>query len=126
MPIQQAHGLFPRIIGKGDNANRLMELLFRMRSEATADESSTSKLGLMPSASIESLIIIDREIDFATVLLTQLTYEGLIDEMFGIRYNQAEIDSSIVGPPPGAQQSGKGPAAPDLEGRCRGRFSAPA
>lgn len=119
MPIQQTHGLFPRIIGKGDNAHRLMELLFRMRSEAAADESTTSKFGLMPSASIESLVIIDREIDFATVLLTQLTYEGLIDEMFGIQHNQAEIDSSIVGPAPGAPQSGRSPAAPVQQGLKR-------
>ena len=119
MPIQQAHGLFPRIIGKGDNAHRLMELLLRMRSETAADENPTSKFGLMPSASIESLIIIDREIDFATVLLTQLTYEGLIDEMFGVQHNQAEIDSSIVGPAPGTQQSGRSPAAPVQQGLKR-------
>ena len=120
MPIQEAHGLFPRIIGKGDHAHRLMELLFRMRSEATADESTITKFGLMPSASIESLIIIDREIDFATVLLTQLTYEGLIDEMFTIQHNQAEIDSSIVGSTPGAaQQSGRSPAAPAQQGLKR-------
>lgn len=107
MPIQEKYGLFPRIIGKGDHARRLMELLFRMRSEAMAGDSSmqTSKISMMPSASIESLIIIDREIDFATVLLTPLTYEGLIDELFGIKDNQAEIDSSIVGPAPGTQAS---------------------
>ena len=119
MPIQQAHGLFPRIIGKGDNAHRLMELLLRMRTEQAADDSNTSKFGMLPSAFIESLIIIDREIDFATVLLTQLTYEGLIDEMFGVRYNQAEIDSSIVGPAPGAQQSGKSVGAPQQQGLKR-------
>ena len=32
-----------------------------------------------------------------TPLLTQLTYEGLIDEMIGIQHNQTEVDSSIVG-----------------------------
>ena len=115
MLLQQKHGLFPRIIGKGDNAHRLMELLIRMRSEAAAEEPSTSfRLGMMPSQSIESLVIIDREIDFGTVLLTQLTYEGLIDELFGIKDNQAEIDVSIVGPAPGQQPSqaslGKAPA----------------
>ena len=31
MEIQQRHGLFPRIIGKGDNAKRVEELLSRMR-----------------------------------------------------------------------------------------------
>lgn len=119
MPIQQTYGLFPRIIGKGDNAHRLMELLFRMRTEAAADESTTSKFGLMPSTSIESLIIIDREVDFATVLLTQLTYEGLLDEMFGIKHNQAEIDTSIVGPAPGTKQAGKGATAPKQQGLKR-------
>ncbi|KAL9629083.1 MAG: hypothetical protein Q9164_007028, partial [Protoblastenia rupestris] len=106
MGIQNAHGLFPRIIGKGDNANRLMELLLRMRTEAAAEDNAMT-FGPMPSAHIESLIIIDREIDFATPLLTQLTYEGLIDEMFDIENNQAEIDSSIVGPAPGAQTAGR-------------------
>ena len=119
MQIQNVYGLFPRIIGKGDNAHRLMELLFRMRSESAADESEMSKSGPMPSASIESLIIIDREIDFATILLTQLTYEGLIDEMFGIKHNQADIEVSIVGAAPGTQQPGKGPATPAQQGLKR-------
>ena len=108
MQIQQKYGLFPRIIGKGDSARRLLDLLFRMRSEASTDEAtniSPSKLGMIPSASIESLIIIDRDVDLSTPLLTQLTYEGLIDELFGIQYNQADIDTSIVGPVPGSQQN---------------------
>lgn len=116
MPIQQKYGLFPRIIGKGDNARRLMELLFRMRTEALAGDSiSMSKVGMLPSSSIESLIIIDREIDFATCLLTPLTYEGLIDEQFGIRDNQAEIESSIVGPAPGTQASSTTPQQQGLK-----------
>ena len=121
MLIQQSYGLFPRIIGKGDNARRLMELLFRMRSEALAGNSnpSSSKIAMMPSASIESLIIIDREIDFATVLLTPLTYEGLIDELFGIKDNQTEIDSSVVGPAPGTQASSTTQANPQQQGLKR-------
>lgn len=104
MPIQHKYGLFPRIIGKGDNAKRLMELLLRMRSEAAAEESTAaSRLGMMPSATIESLIIIDRAVDMVTPLLTQLTYEGLIDEMFGIKNNQAEVGTSIIGQAPGQQ-----------------------
>ncbi len=83
MQIQQRHGFFPRIVGKGDNARRLVDLLLRMRRELDAGEVSEASIspagGIMPSASIDSLIIIDRDVDFATVLLTQLTYEGLID-----------------------------------------------
>ncbi|KAF2754302.1 putative vacuolar sorting protein [Pseudovirgaria hyperparasitica] len=108
MLLQQQHGLFPRITGKGDNAKRLADLLLRMRQELSAGEDNAdvgnSFLGLTPSSSIESLIIIDRESDFATPLMTQLTYEGLLDEVFTIQSNQTEIDTSIIGPAPGSQQ----------------------
>ncbi|KAF1969907.1 Sec1-like protein [Bimuria novae-zelandiae CBS 107.79] len=111
MQQQQKHGLFPRIIGKGDNGKRLADLLIRMRTEVAAGDSSssssTSFLGLAPSSMIDSLIIIDREVDFPTVLLTQLTYDGLIDEVFNISANQTEVDSSVVGgAPPQPGQSG--------------------
>ena len=87
-----------------------MELLLRMRSEASADEkSSASSIGMMPSMSIESLIIIDREVDFGTVLLSQLTYEGLIDELYKIKDNQIEVSTSIVGPAPGQQNQSAQP-----------------
>ena len=112
MPIQQNSGLFPRIIGKGDHAYRLVELLLRMRSEAIAEDTDTSKFGMMPSSSIESLIIIDRGVDLATPLLTQLTYEGLIDEMFGIKDKQAAIDVSIIGAAQGSQPPSKAQAPP--------------
>ncbi|KAI0999300.1 Vacuolar protein sorting-associated protein [Podosphaera aphanis] len=99
MLIQQKHGLFPRIIGKGHNAKRLVDLLARMRHELVAGEDANESinLGLTPSANINSLIVIDRQIDFATPLLTQLTYEGLIDEVIGIENNHVSVDSSIVG-----------------------------
>ena len=118
--MQHTYGLFPHIVGKGDNAYRLMELLLRMRSEATAEDTDTSKFGMMPSPSIESLIIIDRGVDFATPLLTQLTYEGLIDEMFGIKDNQAAIDVSIIGAAQTSQPPGKAPApSPTQQGLKR-------
>ncbi|KAI0021012.1 vacuolar protein sorting 33A-like protein [Xylariomycetidae sp. FL0641] len=102
MGIQSKHGLFPRVIGKGDNAKRVSESLNRMRQEILAGETSSdsSRNGLTPSNTIESVILIDREVDFVTPLLTQLTYEGLIDEVWGIQNNQADVDSTIVGAPP--------------------------
>ena len=109
MSIQKRHGLFPRIIGKGDNARKLAHLLLRGRKELDA-EGGVGSLemlgrGLMPSATVDSLIIMDRDVDFATVLLTQLTYEGLIEETVGIHQNQAEVDATIVGSAPQTQQT---------------------
>ncbi|KAE9970593.1 hypothetical protein BLS_008344 [Venturia inaequalis] len=117
MGIQQKHGLFPRITGKGDYAKRLADLLIRMRSELSAggDNGGTSMLDITPSNSIESLIIIDREVDFPTALLTQLTYEGLIDEYYGISANQVEVDSSTVGTAPAAAGSSAAAATQSLK-----------
>jgi hypothetical protein len=119
MLMQQKHGLFPRIIGKGDNAQRLSDLLLRMRSEISAGDASgaggTSMLDLTPSQSIESLIIIDREVDFPTALLTQLTYEGLIDEFFTISSNQTEVDSATVGAAPTPAGSSSAAASQSLK-----------
>lgn len=125
MDIQQRHGYFPRIIGKGDNARRLADLLLRMRKELDAEESSglmdPSTRGLLPSADTESLVIIDRDVDFGTALLTQLTYEGLIDETVGIKQNQADVDTSIVGftSAPQAQESSKAPQQTSKQGQKR-------
>ncbi|KAG9759968.1 Sec1-like protein, partial [Aureobasidium melanogenum] len=109
MRLQQSTGLFPRILGKGDNAKKLADLLIRMRSEeevsaSSATTKSPSTFGLTPSAVVENVVIIDREVDFFTPLMTQLTYEGLIDEVFGVRHNQTEVDTSIVGAAPQAQK----------------------
>ncbi|PNS20884.1 hypothetical protein CAC42_2815 [Sphaceloma murrayae] len=103
MSIQKHSGLIPRVLGKGDNAKRLSDLLLRMRAEEDVTASTNpsngflSAFGSVPSATIDSLIIIDREVDFPTPLLTQLTYAGLLDETFRIQYNTAEVSTSIVG-----------------------------
>lgn len=102
MLLQQKHGLFPRIIGKGENAKKLADFLARLRLELVAGEDSNDviKIGLSLSSSVESLIVIDREIDFVTPLLSQLTYKGMIDEAFRIQNNQIEVESSLLGTVP--------------------------
>lgn len=85
MELQQKFGLFPRIIGKGDLAWKLAETLMRMRNEVVVDE-ALGPLDLAPSSIIENIVIIERGVDMVTPLLTQLTYEGLIDETFGIKH----------------------------------------
>jgi hypothetical protein len=53
-------------------------MMVRMRREVSSDELNT-----MPE--IDSLILIDRDVDMVTPCCTQLTYEGLVDETFGIQ-----------------------------------------
>ncbi|KAJ8659540.1 hypothetical protein O0I10_004905 [Lichtheimia ornata] len=103
MKLQSIYGLFPRIIGKGDAAKQLAEMLLRMRREhAVVDEVSSYTASRTPSLlnnisnHIDQLIIIDRNVDIVTPLCTQLTYEGLIDETMAINNSHVELDAALV------------------------------
>ena len=62
---------------------KVIEMMIRMRREMSG---SASEPHIMPQ--IDNLLIIDRVVDPLTPLLTQLTYEGLIDEFYGINNSQ--------------------------------------
>ncbi|KAI9320900.1 Sec1-like protein [Dichotomocladium elegans] len=109
MKLQSIYGLFPRIIGKGDAAMQLAEMLLRMRREhAVIDEVSSQTAARNPSLlntisnHIDQIIIIDRNVDIVTPLCTQLTYEGLVDETMGISNCHVELDAALVNPGQGA------------------------
>ncbi|KAI5124115.1 hypothetical protein M0805_000928 [Coniferiporia weirii] len=95
--LQGLYGLFPRIIGKGDCAGRLTGMLSRQREQVIGTLASQNLLN--PSEKIDSLVILDRRIDMITPMLTQLTYEGLIDELIGIKNSHVELPASLLTPP---------------------------
>ncbi|TDL28150.1 Sec1-like protein [Rickenella mellea] len=103
--FQKLYGLFPRILGKGDAASRLTGLLTRLLPQAST--SDVPETLMAPSEKLDSLIILDRRVDMLTPLLTQLTYEGLIDELIGIRNTYVELPSSLLN-----QSTTAGPSAP--------------
>ena len=64
-----------------DISQRLADLLTRQNTQrASVDRENL----LDVSDTFDSLIVIDRRVDMITPLLTQLTYEGLIDEVVHI------------------------------------------
>ncbi|XP_055541088.1 vacuolar protein sorting-associated protein 33A [Wyeomyia smithii] len=78
--LQKLYGRIPKVYGKGSCAQRVWEL-----TKAMADEDETILNGAScDKGVIDQMIILDRSIDLMSVLATQLTYEGLIDEIFGI------------------------------------------
>ncbi|KAI9483036.1 MAG: Sec1-like protein [Benjaminiella poitrasii] len=112
MRLQSIYGLFPRILGKGDGAKQLADMLLRMRKEqSVTDEVSNMTSARNPSLlntvsnHIDQFIIIDRNVDLITPLCTELTYEGLIDEIYGIKHCFIELDASLVNP---SQSTDKG------------------
>ena len=56
----------------------------RMKSELSGSESQITP-------QIDNLLILDRTVDLLSPLLSQLTYEGLIDEIFGLSNSEAFI-----------------------------------
>ncbi|KAJ3126525.1 hypothetical protein HK098_007425 [Nowakowskiella sp. JEL0407] len=104
MKLQTLFGIIPRIVAKGNCSKLLVDLLLRMRRELginseDSDDNKSSDRNIFPASSeIDSLIIMDRTVDLVTPMCTQLTYEGLIDEKFGIRSTFVELDPSMHGP----------------------------
>lgn len=56
---------------------------------------STSAATPLQSGSIDSMIVMDRAVDLVTPLCTQLTYEGLVDEVVGIKNCQCLFSVSL-------------------------------
>jgi len=104
-------GWAPIVKGKGPNAVRVWQLMQRLRREGgfQADAgrvvgssgSATAAAAAANSASsysneIDSIIILDRSVDLVTPLLTQTTYEGLLDELIGIKNSYIDAEADIV------------------------------
>eukprot|EP00040_Diaphanoeca_grandis_P014463 m.73407 g.73407 ORF g.73407 m.73407 type:complete len:587 (-) comp24555_c0_seq1:461-2221(-) len=88
MQLQQLFGVIPRITGKGEAAKHVASMLLQMRKEQSEP--------LTVSPQMDSIILLDRASDLITPLCSQLTYEGLIDELFGINNNLIELPQNIA------------------------------
>eukprot|EP01132_Coremiostelium_polycephalum_P003640 gene3640-4532_t len=93
MKIQSMFGLISHIKGIGPCSKMVSEHLSRMKTE-------WDKVGDTPpySTEIDSLILMDRDVDMITPMCTPLTYEGLIDEYYSINNNRVYFDANIINP----------------------------
>ncbi|XP_045171518.1 vacuolar protein sorting-associated protein 33A-like isoform X2 [Mercenaria mercenaria] len=82
--LQTLYGIIPNIAGKGECAKHVVDMMLRMRRELEGHEPQITP-------QIDNLVIIDRTVDLLTPLLTQLTYEGLIDEFYGINNTSVKL-----------------------------------
>jgi len=85
--LQAVSGTIPRIYGKGSSAAEVFDLMVKMK---------VSSCGVSPptkASHISCLVLLDRGVDLISPLPTQLTYEGLIDEMFGVHCASVRLPS---------------------------------
>ncbi|XP_056692453.1 vacuolar protein-sorting-associated protein 33 homolog isoform X2 [Spinacia oleracea] len=94
--LELSFGLIPNVRAKGKASLDVAEILDRMQTEEPVNIDN-----VLPD--ISTLILLDREVDMVTPMCTQLTYEGLLDELLHVNNGAVELDASIMG----AQQEGK-------------------
>ena len=71
---------------KGDNA-KIFENLVKEKEKENGVKTTNEILGM---------IVLDRSVDFLTPLMTNCTYEGLIDDFFGINLSTIKIKESFI------------------------------
>eukprot|EP01090_Pellita_catalonica_P017405 TRINITY_DN5247_c0_g1_i1.p1 TRINITY_DN5247_c0_g1~~TRINITY_DN5247_c0_g1_i1.p1 ORF type:complete len:594 (-),score=95.78 TRINITY_DN5247_c0_g1_i1:73-1854(-) len=91
MKMQALFGIIPNIKVKGNCAKSVLDMMLRMRRETGGKEAAISP-------EIDTLILIDRDVDLITPMCTQLTYEGLIDELMGVENGMVELDVGLLPP----------------------------
>uniref|UniRef100_A0A146M4U8 Vacuolar protein sorting-associated protein 33A n=1 Tax=Lygus hesperus TaxID=30085 RepID=A0A146M4U8_LYGHE len=74
--LQSLYGPITKISGLGDAAIHVNKLVERFSREPHSFPTTSQ---------IDHLVLIDRSVDLLTPLVTQLTYEGLIDEIYEIK-----------------------------------------
>ncbi|XP_070542107.1 vacuolar protein sorting-associated protein 33B-like isoform X2 [Ptychodera flava] len=88
--LQNLFGAIPNIYGQGRCA-KMVEELMKTLQEQQGGTKSTVK------SEIGNLILLDRDVDYVTTLCSPVTYEGLLDEIFGIRSGFCEFDKEVTG-----------------------------
>nr|XP_016504308.1 PREDICTED: vacuolar protein-sorting-associated protein 33 homolog [Nicotiana tabacum] len=73
--IEFSFGVIPNVRAKGKASVRVADILNRMQLEEPVN---TSEMGV---PEINTIILLDREVDMITPMCSQLTYEGLLDEV---------------------------------------------
>ena len=86
--IQYLYGEIPEIVSYGNLSTKLKDMIIT--------ENKINQYPVPTEATISKLIIIDRLLDTITPCLTQLTYEGAIDDIVGITNGQVFIKNRYV------------------------------
>ncbi|CAH8268644.1 unnamed protein product [Arabidopsis lyrata] len=95
--LEFSFGVISKVRAKGKASVRVADILNRMQVEEPVNSNDVGR------PEVDTLILLDREVDMVTPMCSQLTYEGLIDEFLHISNGAVEVDSSVMG----AQQEGK-------------------
>ena len=93
LSLEEQFGTIPNIHGKGQFAQMVWDLVGRMKV-ALGRASEPHRV-----SAITDLVLFDRSCDWITPMCSQLTYEGMLDDVFDIKSGFVELESEITGKP---------------------------
>ena len=92
LQLEEIFGTFPIVHGRGDYAQKVWEVFARLKELQNTRPTISKKKG----PSISDVVLFDRQCDLVTPLLSQLTYEGILDDVFHIRSGYVEIPKTVT------------------------------
>ncbi|CAI6007236.1 unnamed protein product [Closterium sp. NIES-65] len=89
--FQSVFGVPPVLKGKGVAAQRVAQAMSQLMKE------QKSHVAPVEHPSVDMMVLIDRQVDMVTPACTQLTYEGLLDELLHVANGAVEVDPAVMG-----------------------------
>lgn len=90
--MEEIYGTIPVIHGKGDMAEMTWDLFLRLKEAKKLPPRAKGS-----ESAISDMIIFDRQSDLITPLCSQLTYEGILDDVMRIQSGYVHISKEITG-----------------------------
>lgn len=84
LALEQKFGTIPHFLGKGKFSIMVWEMFTRMKQ-------ATKVTSPVPMPAITDVILFDRSCDWVTPMCSQLTYEGMLDDVFTIQSGFVEF-----------------------------------
>ena len=90
--MEDIYGTIPVVHGKGHMADKVWQLIKRLK-----ELKKTTYNPREGGAAISELVLFDRQCDLVTPVCSQLTYEGILDDVFKIKSGYVEFGKEVTG-----------------------------
>ncbi|KAE8993048.1 Vacuolar protein-sorting-associated protein 33 [Phytophthora rubi] len=90
--LQTVFGMIPHVKYKGSMAKVIYQMMAHFRRE---QEVAGNPIGVL-DPEIDTLVLIDRNVDLVTPMCSPMTYEGLLDEILGVTHGFITVDAELI------------------------------
>lgn len=103
--LQTIFGMIPNVKYKGAMGKVIWQMMAHFKRE---QEVAGNPIGVL-DPEIDTLVLMDRNVDLVTPMCTPLTYEGLLDEILGITHGFITVDADLIADDDAAPNSNPAP-----------------